>query len=100
MTDVAFGLLGLTVRDFILLTPVEVLQAGREKMNLWHLQNAVNASFFTSVLQSLGVQLKGGEDIKREHLYRLPGEEVTTNYLDPSTEEGRKQINELIKKTK
>jgi membrane glycosyltransferase len=83
------------------MSPFEILEAGRAKQNMWHLQNAVNANFFSSVLASLGVKTKEGDDIKREHLYLLPNEEAPkTAYIDSSTEEGRQRIREMIKKDK
>lgn len=94
----AFGILGLSVRDFQLLTPVEVMQAGRERTRMWHLQNAVNASFFTTILSSIGTKTKTGEPIQRQHLYLVPGEAFESDYIDASTEEGRRKINEMIEK--
>ena len=80
------------------MTPLEVLEAGKERMDLWHLQNAVNANFFTMILNSIGAKLKGGEDITRQHLYLLPNEEKpVSNYIDANTPEGRKRIEEMIK---
>ena len=88
-------MLGLNVRDFKLLTPSEILKAGKKKMELWHLTNAVNANFFTSIHSALGTKSQTG-GLVRTDLYIMPGEEHERDYLDPNTEEGLKEIKRRI----
>ena len=99
MREIAFGRLGLSVRDFMLMTPLEVLEAGNARMDQWHLQNVVNASFFTTLLQVQGAKKKGGGEVTRQDLYKLPDEKTNDGYLDASTPEGRKEIRKLIKES-
>ena len=75
------------------MTPVEILQAEKERVDLWHLQNVVNANFFVSIHVALGTKLKNGKPIIREHLYCKPGEEIEADGMDDATtEEGRAKI--------
>lgn len=82
------------MRDFQLLTPIEIIDAGKERTDLWHLQNVANANFFASIHGALGTKLKGGKDITRKHLYMMPDEKLEgqEEIEDATTPEGRAKI--------
>jgi len=66
-------------------------------MKRWHLQNVVNANFFTSIHTAMGTKNAANKPMTRLDLYRLPGEKDDELFEDASTPEGREKINARIK---